>query len=183
MWYVAVGFTRYFTRWKLHVLFSLFFNNNNVLIFFLASGWISCLLLVVALIFSKSFISLTTNAIFSTIIHMTWSIIILWIIIASISKHRGNLNDSISIKRIQSRYVTLNDVVFYISNWQKSLVWIQGIIGQMLTSKYLLPLDKMTNCFLMVYPFITRTIILSSDSTMHLSIGLIVRKTPKKTLL
>lgn len=144
--------------------------------FSLASGWISCLLLVVALIFSKSLISLTTNAIFSSIIHMTWSIIILWIIIASISKHRGNLNDSISIKRIQSRYVTINDVVFLHFKLTKISVWIQGIIGQMLTSKYLLPLDKMTNCFLMVYPFITRTIILSSDSTMHLSIGLIVRK-------
>lgn len=54
-------------------------------------GWISCFLLVMALIFSKSLITLATNAIYTTIIHMTWSIIILWIIIASISKHRGNI--------------------------------------------------------------------------------------------
>lgn len=46
----------------------------------------------------------------------------------------------------------------------------------MLTSKYLLPLDKMTNSFLMVYPIITRVIILSSDSSVHLSIGFIVRQ-------
>ncbi|XP_055303582.1 nose resistant to fluoxetine protein 6-like [Sitodiplosis mosellana] len=103
----------------------------------MSCGWISCLLLVVALIFSKSLISITTNAMFSTIIHMTWSVIILWIIVASISKHRG-------------------------------------LIGHILTSKYLMPLDKMTNCFLMVYPIITRIIILSSDSSMHLSIGLII---------
>lgn len=56
-------------------------------------GWISCLLLVVALIFSKSLISITTNAMFSTIIHMTWSVIILWVIVASISKHRGTANE------------------------------------------------------------------------------------------
>lgn len=51
-----------------------------------------------------------------------------------------------------------------------------GFIGQLLTSKYMLPMDKMTNSFLMVYPLVTRIIILSSDSTMHLSTGLIVRQ-------
>lgn len=56
------------------------------------SGWTACTLLLIALIFSKSLITLTTNAIFSTIMHMTWSIIILWIIIASISKHRGTIS-------------------------------------------------------------------------------------------
>lgn len=31
---------------------------------------------------------------FSTIIHMTWSVNLLWIIVASISKHRGTEIDS-----------------------------------------------------------------------------------------
>ncbi|XP_031626081.1 uncharacterized protein LOC116342557 [Contarinia nasturtii] len=103
----------------------------------MSCGWISCFLLVIALIFSKSLISLTTNAIFSTIVHMTWSIIILWIIIASISKHRG-------------------------------------LIGHLLTSQYLLPLNKMTNSFILIFPIVTRIIILSSDSSMHLSVGLMI---------
>lgn len=64
-------------------------NNVECSIYFCLSGWTACILLLIALIFSKSLITLTTNAIFSTILHMTWSIIILWIVIASISKHRG----------------------------------------------------------------------------------------------
>lgn len=167
---VAVGFTWYFSmKIANHILRS---TTNLILnIFLFALGWISCLLLVVALIFSKSLISLTTNAIFSTIIHMTWSIIILWIIIASISKHRGNwiwfnhVFAELAMSTVWSycNIVKINGIFSFI-----------GIIGHILTSKYFLPLDKMTNCILMVYPFITRTIIASSDSSMHLSIGLIV---------
>lgn len=55
-------------------------------------GWIACLFLVIALIFSKTFIQLpstSTNALFSMLMHIIWSAIVLWIIIASISKHRG----------------------------------------------------------------------------------------------
>lgn len=51
---------------------------------------------------------------------------------------------------------------------------IPGFIGHLLTSKYLLPLNKMSNSFLMIYPVVTRVIILSSDSSVHLSVGLIV---------
>lgn len=51
-----------------------------------------------------------------------------------------------------------------------------GFIGHMLTSKYLLPFNKMANSFLLVYPIITRIIILNSDSSVHLSMGFIVRK-------
>lgn len=49
-----------------------------------------------------------------------------------------------------------------------------GFIGRMLISKYLLPLNKMANRFLMVYPIVTRVIILSSESNVHLSMGCIV---------
>lgn len=49
-----------------------------------------------------------------------------------------------------------------------------GFIGHMLTSKYLLPLNKMANSFLMVYPIVTRVIVLSSDSSVHLSMGFLV---------
>lgn len=49
-----------------------------------------------------------------------------------------------------------------------------GIIGRFVGSKSLLPLSKITNCVLLIYPLVSRVIILSSDGTFHLSVGLIV---------
>lgn len=51
---------------------------------------------------------------------------------------------------------------------------IPGFIGHLLASKALIPFNKLTNCFLIIYPLITRIILLSSDGSIHLSIGLIV---------
>lgn len=56
------------------------------------TGWIACSFLLVALTFSKAFVPLSSHwmeAILSTINHTIWSIILVWIIVASLSKHRG----------------------------------------------------------------------------------------------
>lgn len=111
---------------------------------FCLSGWTACILLLIALIFSKSLITLTTNAIFSTIIHMTWSIIILWIIIASISKHRGtktwfdfeysiqNINFKISTALIHSNvYVLIAIVIVFIRiHWTHADIKVSTAIQQ-----------------------------------------------------
>lgn len=49
-----------------------------------------------------------------------------------------------------------------------------GFIGHLLGSKLFIPFNKLTNCFLIVYPLITRIVLLSSDGSIHLSSGLIV---------
>lgn len=44
----------------------------------------------------------------------------------------------------------------------------------MLTMKIFQPLSKMSNCVFLVHPLVIRAIVLSSDSSMHLSSGIIV---------
>lgn len=46
-----------------------------------------------------------------------------------------------------------------------------------MASKALIPFNKITNCFLIIHPLVTRMILLSSDGSIHLSIGLIVSTT------
>lgn len=56
------------------------------------TGWIACSFLLVALVFSKAFVPLSSHwmeALLSTINHTIWSMILVWIIVASLSKHRG----------------------------------------------------------------------------------------------
>lgn len=49
-----------------------------------------------------------------------------------------------------------------------------GPIGKMLTMKIFQPLSKMSNCVFLVHPLVIRAIVLSTDSSMHLSSGIIV---------
>lgn len=53
-------------------------------------GWIACSFLMIALVLSKlSGTSSSSSVTFSTMSYAMWSLIVLWLIIASISKHRG----------------------------------------------------------------------------------------------
>lgn len=60
------------------------------LFFFL--GWIACLFLFTAILFSKTVIKFSNQwveATLSVATHTIWSMILFWIILASISLHRG----------------------------------------------------------------------------------------------
>lgn len=55
-------------------------------------GWIACCISSVVLIFSKSLFempSTSMQSMFALLVHTIWAVVILWIIIASISKHSG----------------------------------------------------------------------------------------------
>lgn len=58
--------------------------------------------------------------------------------------------------------------------------FILGFLGRFLSSKYLIPLSKLSNCILMIHPLITRVIILDSEQTFHLSLAILV-STPRKS--
>lgn len=51
---------------------------------------------------------------------------------------------------------------------------LTGPIGRLLNSKHLLPFSKMTYCFLLIHPIITRAVFLSSNSYLHLSSAFMV---------
>lgn len=58
-------------------------------------GWIACAFLIAAVGFSKVFIRFSNNwtqPILSTINHSVWSMILVWMILASVSEHRGKSN-------------------------------------------------------------------------------------------
>lgn len=126
------------------------------------AGWIACGFLIIALILSKlSGTSSSSSATFSTMTYAMWSLIVLWLIIASISKHRG-------LDLFFGLWFLMNKKSY------KLMLIISGVIGRLLTSKYLLPFNKISNCFLMLHPLVTRIIILSSDTAVHLSFAMIV---------
>lgn len=55
-------------------------------------GWIACCISSAVLIFSKSLFempSTSMQSVFALLVHIIWAVVILWIIIASISKHSG----------------------------------------------------------------------------------------------
>lgn len=54
------------------------------------------------------------------------------------------------------------------------LVLNSGFIGRLLGAQIFIPFSKMTNCFLLIHPLITRIVLLNYDGSIHLSIGLIV---------
>lgn len=139
------------------------------------SGWITCSFLVIALILSKVAASSTT---ISTFTYAMLSLVIIWLILASISKHRGknhlrNWIFEISIPNIWSGLIHF----WWIINNDSNLIIrlsLSGPIGRFLTSKYMLPLNKISNCFFMIHPLVTRILILSSDTSFHLSFAMIV---------
>lgn len=64
------------------------------------AGWMACSFLLVALIFSKAFVPLSSHwmdAILGTINHTIWSMILVWILVASQSKHRGKFTIVLSV--------------------------------------------------------------------------------------
>lgn len=62
----------------------------------------------------------------------------------------------------------------FLSNHSFLIKCFLGFIGRLLASKALIPFNKLTNCYVIIYPLVTRIILLSSDGSIHLSIGLIV---------
>lgn len=137
----------------------------------LTCGWIACLFLFAAILFSKTVIEFSNrwmNATMSVAHHTIWSMILFWIILASITQYRG---DTSSISQFSFPYSQFR--AFALNIWFIDFV-TSGIIGRFVGSKSLLPLSKITNCVLLIYPLVSRVIILSSDGTFHLSVGLIV---------
>ncbi|KAK0083723.1 hypothetical protein PV325_008321 [Microctonus aethiopoides] len=70
------------------------------------------------------------------------------------------------------------------SGWAISIAWILissvtsngGIVGKILSWKYIYPLSRLTYCAYLIHPVLTRAIILRGESTLHLSQELIVSK-------
>lgn len=52
--------------------------------------------------------------------------------------------------------------------------FITDTIGRLLNSKHWLPLSKMSTCFILIHPIITRIVFLSGNSSLHMSMAVMV---------
>lgn len=95
----------------------------------LTCGWIACLFLFAAILFSKTVIEFSNrwmNATMSVAHHTIWSMILFWIILASITQYRG---DTSSISQFSFPFTIQSFCIEYMIYWFCDLRYHRPICG------------------------------------------------------